>query len=125
MSSLRRTITHPSARALAAAGVAVGALTTAAALLSWWSAAVIGLVVLDLLILAAVIRRPTAGRAPVSKAVKTVKTSSPATGAAPATADLERRIDALSARVVAVSERTRIDVLEALSTGRRAPADHE
>lgn len=119
MSSLRRTLLHLPARVLAAVGLAVGVLTAVAALLSWWAAAVAGLVLLDLLVLAAVLRRPAARQAPASKAGARASTTAPGILA------LERRIDALSARVVAVSERTRVDVLEALSTGRRAPTDHE
>lgn len=100
-----------SVRTVAAAAAAVGVLTTVAAVLSWWPVAVAGLVVGQLLVLAAVLRNGRAASAPASGP----------TGVG----ELEQRIDALSARLVASSERTRVDVLQALRADTLRPTDHE
>ncbi len=106
MPSLPSLLARLSPRTVVTVAAAVGVLTIVAATLSWWPAAVGGLVTGQLLVLAAVMRPGRGGPSPTS----------PPSGVS----ELEQRIDALSARLVASSERTRVDVLEALhsDTGR-------
>lgn len=97
----------PSMAVLAGLGL-VGALTIVAAALSWWLIAIIGLVLLHLGTALAVVG-PWGSR-PAQKAPKdsSAKVTSHLV-------DLERRVDALSARLVASTERTRVELLDALA----------
>ncbi|WP_162802244.1 hypothetical protein [Ornithinimicrobium murale] len=99
----------PSAAVLTALGL-VGALTIVAAVLTWWLAVTIGLVLLHLGTTLAVIG-PWGSRPP----------KRPKDNSAQVTAhivDLEQRVDALSSRLVASTERTRVELLDMLADRR-------
>lgn len=97
----------PSTAVLAGLGL-VGALTIVAAALSWWLVAIIGLVLLHLGTALAVVgpwgSRP--GHKPPKDSSAKVTSH---------VVDLERRVDALGARLVASTERTRVELLDALA----------
>lgn len=97
----------PSLAVLAGLGL-VGVLTVVAATLTWWVAVTIGLVLLHLGTVVAVIgpwgARPAPKR-PKDNSAQVVAHIS----------DLERRVDALGSRMVASTERTRVELLDLLS----------
>lgn len=84
----------------------VGLLTIVAAALSWWQVAVIGLVVLHLgtalTVLGPWSRPSNPGKKPIAKMGHDIQ-------------DLQRRVDALGARLVASTERTRVELLDAMA----------
>ncbi|MFK5646808.1 hypothetical protein ACI3ET_09805 [Ornithinimicrobium sp. LYQ121] len=94
----------------------LGVLTVVAAVLTSWAAVVVGLVLMQLGTATAVLgpwgRRP----APTTSAASPTRTG--ATGDHGPTVDelrdLQKRVDALGARLVASSERTRVELLDAL-----------
>ncbi|GGK73527.1 hypothetical protein GCM10011509_22660 [Ornithinimicrobium pekingense] len=98
----------------------VGALTVVLAVTEQWALAVTGLVALQLGTAVAVLGPWGAGRARAVPAASgssttTVPTSAgPAAGGGEELADLQRRVDALGARLVASTERTRVELLDAL-----------
>ncbi|USQ80325.1 hypothetical protein [Ornithinimicrobium faecis] len=97
----------PSMAVLAGLGL-VGALTIVAAALSWWLIAIIGLVLLHLGTALAVVGPWGSRPAPKAPKDSSAKVTSHLV-------DLERRVDALSARLVASTERTRVELLDALA----------
>ncbi|MCK0112129.1 hypothetical protein MWU75_08270 [Ornithinimicrobium sp. F0845] len=95
----------PTRAVLAGLGV-IGLLTVVAALLSWWQVVVVGLVILHLGTAVTVLgpwSRPSApSKKPIAKMSHEIQ-------------DLERRVDALGARLVASTERTRVELLDAMA----------
>lgn len=103
----------PTKMLLAGLGL-VGALTIVAAVLMWWQVVVVGLVLLNLGTVAAVLG-PWSRRGEQSK--KTTARMSQEIQ------DLERRVDALGSRLVASTERTRVELLDALAEHTDRAAD--
>lgn len=94
------------------AGQAVLALVTAlAAWLAGWQIAVVGLALMQLVSVLATVGPWGAPPPPVTVDVNVEELS-----------DLERRVDAMSTRLVAGTERLRVEVLDALAEAR---SDHE
>lgn len=97
----------PSRVVLAGLGL-LGSLTITAAVLSWWQVAVVGVVVLQLGTALAVlgpwgtVPAPAAPKRPGGKVAHEIR-------------DLERRVDALGSRLIATTERTRVELLDALA----------
>lgn len=90
----------------------VGLLTVVVSALEQWVLAVTGLVVLQLGTALAVLGPWGARRGSQAE----VATSKPSPKAADGIRDLERRVDALGARLVASTERTRVELLDALQS---------
>ncbi|GAA1171595.1 hypothetical protein GCM10009584_10630 [Ornithinimicrobium humiphilum] len=107
----------PATAVLAALGT-VGVVTVVLAVLGLWAGAVTGLVVLHLGTALAVLGPWGAGRA--VSAPKAAATADPVRAELQ---DLERRVDALGARLVAGTERARVEILDALAGSRPAGDD--
>lgn len=104
--STARTILRKSSTVLAAQAV----LAVVTVLLGWftrWELAVVGLCLMLLVVTVAVVGPWGSAAQPAA--------ASPAKGLG----DLEQRVDALGARLVASTERTRVEVLDALAEGGR------
>lgn len=104
--SARRTLRRIPTKTVLAVLAVVGVLTIVAAALSWWQVAVTGLVLLNLGTAVTVLgpwsRRSEQSKKPIVKLGHEIQ-------------DLERRVDALGARLVASTERTRVELLDALA----------
>lgn len=104
--STRRALRRIPLKAVLAVLGAVGGLTIVAAILSWWQVVVVGLVLLNLGTAVTVLgpwsRRTEQSKKPIARVGQEMQ-------------DLERRVDALGARLVASTERTRVELLDALA----------
>lgn len=113
MSLLRKALKRADRRVVLSSGAVLVIVVSICALLSWWAAALTALALLHLLLLAVGLRVvPTQG---------VLSARSAPSGAA--VSDLERRVDLLSMRVVASTERARIEVLDALARRPQEPDD--
>lgn len=114
-SDTRRTLRRAATSKVVLAQTVLGLLTVIAAALSCWAVAVAG-IVLMLLVLTLVGAR-TAPAAPAAAPSNAARASS--APSADRLDELEERVDALGARLVAGTERTRVELLDALREGRR------
>lgn len=105
--AIRRAMRRAATSKIFAVQVVLGALTVLAAIPAWWPLVVAGLVLLIIV--------------PTLAATETTRLPAPGTAqpSADRMDDLERRVDALSARLVAGTERTRVELLDALREERR------
>lgn len=108
----------PTSAVLAASGL-VGLLTVVVAALGQWTLAVAGVVVLQLGCVVVALG-PWGSRPAPGPPSSRPRSSRPAEADL---VDLERRVDALGARLVASVERTRVEVLDALHPGGDVPGD--
>lgn len=105
----------PASVVLAVLGL-VGLATSVLAVVERWGLAVIGLVLLQLGTVVVVLG-PWGVRAGAGAPTASRQPSSSDVGADRQLGDLERRVDALGARLVASTERTRVELLDALRVG--------
>lgn len=106
--SAGRALRRIPSRAVLAGLTLVGLFTIVSAILNWWDAALIGIVLLHLGTALAVLG--PWGIQPVTNSSKGAEARLTAH-----VIDLEQRVDALDSRLVATTERTRVELLDALS----------
>jgi len=105
MSLLKKVLKRADRRVVLSTGAVLVIVIAVCATLSWWAVALTALALLQFLLL-------TVGLGIVpSKGVLPVR-STPSDAAV---SDLERRVDLLSTRIVASTERARVEVLDALA----------
>lgn len=124
---LRSVARRISGSAILVAALLLAVLTVASAWLLGWQAAVVGLVVMHLGTLVVILgpwsSPPPPRPAPKPRTPPRASTPAPATKAQ--LARLEQRVDALGARVVASTERLRVEVLEAVTESDQAHPERQ
>lgn len=113
MSLLRKALNRADQLIVLSSGAVLVLVVAVCATLSWWAAALTALALLHLLLLAVGLRVvPAQG-----------VLSARSTPSRVAVSDLERRVDLLSTRVIASTERARVEVLDALARRPQEPDD--
>lgn len=106
----RTILSRPSA--VLATQIVLGLLTVVLAWLTRWEVALVGLVLMQLVTTAAVVAQRTTGQ------------PAPAAGrSGRGLTELEQRVDALGARLLASTERTRVEVLDTLADAQATRQD--
>lgn len=113
MSLLRKALNRANRLALISAGAVLVLAVAVFAALSWWGAALTALALLQLTVLAVSLRIVPRDGLPLGSS----------TPAGASTHDLERRVELLSTRIVASTERARVEILDALGDRSRESGD--
>ncbi|UUZ45110.1 hypothetical protein LP422_01930 [Janibacter limosus] len=114
--AIRRAMRRAATSKIFAVQVVLGVLTALAAIPAWWPLVVVGLVLLI------IVPSPAGTGSTRLPAPGTNQPGAENQPGADRMDDLERRVDALSARLVAGTERTRVELLDALREERRTDA---